>query len=268
MGPPSAAVPDAERLVALAPGDEHRWVLLMRALDRSGRRGDALGAFERARRSLARRLGLDPGAELRAAHEEVLHAGERPRHEGPDRPIGRDALVASVSDLVVGTSIVVVTGEAGIGRSCVLAQVARGLRRVGATVATCRCVEHPATAVAVLEDLVADLGEELPPGVPPVAGFVEVVRRRSESAPRLVLVVDDLHRAGPTTVAALRAASDIDAVAVVGSTADGQPAPPAWRRRHGSRSRRWTPRRPGSSPALEILGASPTGPRFAPGCTA
>ncbi|HEU4423406.1 MAG TPA: BTAD domain-containing putative transcriptional regulator, partial [Pilimelia sp.] len=63
----SAAVTDhplRERLVGL----------LMLALHRSGRRAEALMAFQQLRARLAEELGLDPGAELCRLHEAVLRA--------------------------------------------------------------------------------------------------------------------------------------------------------------------------------------------------
>jgi DNA-binding SARP family transcriptional activator len=46
--------------------------LLMLALWRCGRRGEALTAFDRTRRQLAGELGIDPGPELRDLHARLL----------------------------------------------------------------------------------------------------------------------------------------------------------------------------------------------------
>jgi DNA-binding SARP family transcriptional activator len=56
-------VPTLEELVREAPLDERRWELLILALHRSGRRVDALRAFQRAREKLVA-AGLDPGRRL------------------------------------------------------------------------------------------------------------------------------------------------------------------------------------------------------------
>nr|WP_042188978.1 AfsR/SARP family transcriptional regulator [Kibdelosporangium sp. MJ126-NF4]CEL18577.1 regulatory protein [Kibdelosporangium sp. MJ126-NF4]CTQ98061.1 regulatory protein [Kibdelosporangium sp. MJ126-NF4] len=57
------------------PLDESVHAQLIRVLDRSGRRGDALHAYQRVRASLNEELGLEPGAELRQLHQELISSG-------------------------------------------------------------------------------------------------------------------------------------------------------------------------------------------------
>ena len=90
VGRPAAAIPELERLVAEHPWRERAWAILVLALCRAGRQGDALGALERARQQLADGLGVDPGPELQdlqarvLAHDpELLRLPALPR-AGPD----------------------------------------------------------------------------------------------------------------------------------------------------------------------------------------
>ena len=93
-GGSAAAVPELERLVSEHPWRERAWAVLVLALCRSGRQGDALGAFERARRQLAEDLGVDPGPELRDLQARVLaHDPELLRL--PPSPLGGADVVAT-----------------------------------------------------------------------------------------------------------------------------------------------------------------------------
>ena len=66
------AIPELERLVTVYPLRERLWELLIIALDLDGRRGDALAAYQRVRRTLVDELGVEPGAALRRCHGTIL----------------------------------------------------------------------------------------------------------------------------------------------------------------------------------------------------
>ncbi|MFN0091621.1 MAG: BTAD domain-containing putative transcriptional regulator [Acidimicrobiales bacterium] len=80
-GQPDGAIGPLRQLTAGEPLAEPFWVLLVTALQRSGRQSEALRAAQEARAALAA-VGLEPGAALRAAEAEALRNDERSR---PDR---------------------------------------------------------------------------------------------------------------------------------------------------------------------------------------
>ncbi|WP_307805197.1 AfsR/SARP family transcriptional regulator, partial [Streptomyces sp. VRA16 Mangrove soil] len=71
-------VPELRELTTAHPYDEPLHALLIRALRETGRRADALAAYETARRTLADGLGTDPGQELTTLHRELLNPTPAP----------------------------------------------------------------------------------------------------------------------------------------------------------------------------------------------
>ncbi|MFE6165494.1 BTAD domain-containing putative transcriptional regulator [Streptomyces sp. NPDC056486] len=65
-------VGELRRLVVEDPLNEGFCARLMVALHRSGRSGDALASYRRTRGQLIEELGIEPGLELRMAHQTVL----------------------------------------------------------------------------------------------------------------------------------------------------------------------------------------------------
>src|SRR5215470_3687248 len=72
LGGHDQAVADLRRLLVDHPLREGLWLLLMRALDGAGRHAEALEVYGRAREAISEQLGVDPGAELRQFHAELL----------------------------------------------------------------------------------------------------------------------------------------------------------------------------------------------------
>ena len=129
------------------PMRESLWVRLLIALDRSGRRADALERYEQVRRSVADQLGVDPSPELRQVYADLL--SDHPVVTGPARPEGRTTPVAlpqqlpasppaftgraaelAQLDTVRDSSAVVITaidGMAGVGKTALAVHAARQL---------------------------------------------------------------------------------------------------------------------------------------------
>ncbi|MER5428440.1 BTAD domain-containing putative transcriptional regulator [Streptomyces sp. NPDC002588] len=80
-GLPDAVLPHLRRAAAEHPLDEPVHAALVRLLAAAGHRTEAAAAYDAVRARLAEELGIDPGPELRDAHETVLR-----RRPSPDRP--------------------------------------------------------------------------------------------------------------------------------------------------------------------------------------
>ena len=144
------AVAELERVVSEHPLREHAWELLVAALYRAGRQGDALQAYDRARTVLAEELGVDPGPGLRQVHAQVLShdpglAAPVSRTVLPPglRParvlVGRDEELARLRHawdvaLREGPRTVVLRGPAGSGTSALAAALGADVARAGAVV--------------------------------------------------------------------------------------------------------------------------------------
>jgi len=72
LGRHADLIGELEALVAEYPLREHAWSQLMLARYRSGRQGEALATFDRARHQLADDLGINPGESLQQLHQQIL----------------------------------------------------------------------------------------------------------------------------------------------------------------------------------------------------
>ncbi|MEV0677632.1 BTAD domain-containing putative transcriptional regulator [Actinosynnema sp. NPDC050436] len=128
-------LPDLEALCARHPLRERLTALRMRALAAAGRQSDALAAYDGSRARLASELGVDPSAELRRTHLEVLRgAPDRPTAGGGPPPgrlparltsfVGRTAEAAHLAALLEGARLVTVVGPGGVGKTRLAVEVA------------------------------------------------------------------------------------------------------------------------------------------------
>jgi DNA-binding SARP family transcriptional activator/tetratricopeptide (TPR) repeat protein len=124
--------------------------VLMRALDAVGRTGDALHQFLAVRRRLVDELGVEPGPVLQAAHQAILGgvpqrpadgrtAAAVPAQLPLDVPdfVGRQAEQRRMDEVVrdgggqpTATSVIVVSGTAGVGKSALVVHWGHRVRRL------------------------------------------------------------------------------------------------------------------------------------------
>jgi DNA-binding SARP family transcriptional activator len=260
------------RLVAEYPLRERLRALQIRVLYSAGRQAEALRAFEETRRLLADELGLEPGRELQVLHRQVLNhdvalEGIRPvararREEERPPPashgsgssfVGRIAALRRVEAVVEGalggrSSLVLIEGEPGIGKTRLMTEVAARVREQGMRVCWGRCHDDEGAPplwpwVQVLRELrrgddglpdhlrsiLAALLPEL--GSPPdddlaadaarfrlFDGVREAIEQSAMQSP-VMIVIDDAHWADASSLRLLRFLSvelrDVPAVAVV-----------------------------------------------------
>ncbi|GAA2352385.1 ATP-binding protein [Dactylosporangium salmoneum] len=189
-GAAAEAAAEAELLTRQAPLREESWRLLALALWSAGRQADALAALRRARTVLAEELGLDPGRPLLDLESAILAQREdllRPTvaappaspskaaiaplapdvsdsPEPPEAFVGRgDELQALVRAAEDSPQVVLISGEAGVGKTSLLGHFRAELERRGWLVAVGRCPEVE--------------------GAPPAWAWVEALRQLAGAAP-------------------------------------------------------------------------------------
>jgi DNA-binding SARP family transcriptional activator len=248
LGRHSDVVDELEALVAEHPLREPLHGQLMLALYRSGRQAEALAAYDRFRRALDDELGIEPTEPLKELQFKILNqdSGLAPPPRSRDAIRVSPGFVGRADELAVldaalaraaaaDGSTVLVSGAAGIGKTRLIAELARTATTRGATVLDGRCIQligsdlpylpvvdalRPLCGSPNLTDLVPDL-RELPRLV---AGLVEgapsrardsetragsrvrlfsevlaVLERLSRDA-AVVLVLEDLHWADASTL--------------------------------------------------------------------
>ncbi|GAA4775418.1 hypothetical protein GCM10023200_04970 [Actinomycetospora chlora] len=245
LGEDRTAIDLAGRALAADALDEPACRALMRAHIRQGADGAALAAYEQLRRALSEELGADPSPATQEIYRSLLHRDDRA--DAPGTAVhGRDPELAQLRRAWSAATrghggLVLVTGEAGIGKSALARVLAGEARAAGGTVVEVRCYEAerslylqplaeaaraltgrqggdggtpllgPAEAEA-LGELVPELAGRGGDGTRRAAdelgrrrtllALAELFGRSAEVHP-VLLVVEDLHHAGQTTVEAL-----------------------------------------------------------------
>jgi DNA-binding SARP family transcriptional activator/Tfp pilus assembly protein PilF len=95
LGQHTEVIGELRRLAAGHPLRERLHALLMLALYRDGRQGEALAAYQAARRALVEELGTEPGAELSDLHQKILTAHPSLTAGQPGRPVAGETVAAT-----------------------------------------------------------------------------------------------------------------------------------------------------------------------------
>ncbi len=268
QGRAAEASQDAAVLVEDDPFDEGHRTVQVRALRRASGDAVALAAWNEYRALLADELGVEPGSEMIALHRDLLgppsrrvavrteRAGAAP---AADPLVGRrrqrEVLEDALASARAGAGrIVVLEGEAGIGKTRLARHALERAHELGLRVAAGRALPDPGTpALWPWDQALRDLRATLPDGASVasdgadagVARFrlhqrvVESVLDAAEERP-ILLVLDDLQWADAGSVHVLRLLAD-----AVWSRRGDVPAPHAAPRRSpAGRPRRALRRRP------------------------
>ena len=230
------AVVDATALTRTHPLREEGWRLLALALYSSGRQADALSALRRARTILGDELGVDPGpalVDLEAAvlaHRVTVNAAPAATFTATDTPCPPSGFVGRADELrrIVdpASTTVLLSGEAGAGKTALLQKSMSTLERSGWTCLLGRCPEAegapPAWAwTEILRAAAAvfhpgQYRHDLAPALGPTEDASRTHHRHGQfrlrravvnylsglaGVRRTVVILDDIHRADPETLA-------------------------------------------------------------------
>jgi DNA-binding SARP family transcriptional activator len=143
------AIEHAQQLSRLDPLEEQAWCTLMRCHARRGDRATALHLYQQWTALLKRELGAQPSAATRATYREILDLGETPPSPAPPRTsvyplVGRNfefrMLLNAWQGAIAGRpSLVLIRGEAGIGKSRLAEELIDWCRLEPVTAVAARC---------------------------------------------------------------------------------------------------------------------------------
>lgn len=181
LGGHAELIGELEQLVAHEPFRERLWGHLMLALYRSGRQAEALNAYRRLRGNLADQLGIDPSPELRRLEERILRQDPSLNLAAPSASsrdhwsrlppvfataakaplVGRDCELGRLRRAweeakAAGPQLVVVSGEPGIGKTRLAAELARLVLADGGEVLVGHADEEP---IAPYQPFIEALGQ-------------------------------------------------------------------------------------------------------------
>jgi DNA-binding SARP family transcriptional activator len=249
LGRHAAVVGELAQLVTEHPLREGLWALLATARYRAGQQADALRAIADARHTLVEELGVEPGPRLREieaailAQDTVLDLAPVPPAAGAasgvvataSTPIDRAPIVGRQTELAVvrqvlddvaagAACVVVVQGEAGVGKTRLVEELAAQATGAGARVVWGRSLEGGAAPaywpwLGVLRPLREDRPERADDAVdqlldatgalstapasaerPPLLDGVLRLLAPEEATGPVVVVFEDVQWAGPESL--------------------------------------------------------------------
>ncbi|MDX3190104.1 AAA family ATPase [Streptomyces sp. MN03-5084-2B] len=148
-GDPATALAAARRRIALRPLEETGYRTLMGLQAEAGDRAGAVSTYHRCASVLERELGVVPAEPTRAALRRLLvRPDAEPRRAAAPGLVGRAAELARLGELwrtaAAGRAgLVLVRGDAGVGKTRLVTELAGAARAEGATVAAGRCFGTP-----------------------------------------------------------------------------------------------------------------------------
>ncbi|MEV7095619.1 AAA family ATPase [Amycolatopsis sp. NPDC051045] len=146
---PAAALAAARRRIALRPLEETGYRTLMGLQAEAGDRAGAVSTYHRCASILERELGVVPAEPTRAALRRLLaRPDHEPRRAAAPGLVGRAAELARLGETwraaAAGRAgFVLVRGDAGVGKTRLVAELAGLARAEGAVVAAGRCFGTP-----------------------------------------------------------------------------------------------------------------------------